>query len=314
MTKQVCIIGGSGFVGRAITREAIRRGYRVSVGCRHPERARALQVDGAVLHKVDLANGNGLHEAIAGAGAVINLVGILFERGRQSFDAIHLHGTERIVAACQATGIKRYVHMSALGGGSNPGSDYARSKGLAEEVVRESDLDWTIFRPSVIYGEGDVFFNRFKFLSSLAPVLPVISGKSRLQPVWVEDVARAFVDALGMNQTIGQSYDLGGPDAYSMHELMQILMGELDRYRLLLPLPSFAAKAGAVAASLLPNPPLTLDQLRMLERDNVVEGEPFPSIFGEAAKVSQVLPTYIHGRQPERLQRQLDQHRTIYRK
>lgn len=314
MSKQVCIIGGSGFIGRAIVRQATSVGYRVTVACRHPERARDLMVNGARLAKVDVTSGDGLQEAVAGQNCVINLVGLLFERGRYSFNAAHVKGTEHVLKACKKAGVTQYLHMSALGAGKVPASLYARTKGEAETRVRQSALNWTIFRPSIVYGEGDSFFNKFKAMTALLPVLPVIAGDTRFQPVWVEDVARAFVFSIGNYRVEGQVYALGGPKSYSFMELMQLLMSALGRSRLLIPVPGFAAKIMAAFMQVLPTPPLTPDQLKLLQHDNVVvDGEPFPSIFGEPAKLEAILPTYIADGQAGRLQKLLNHSRTRYR-
>ncbi len=313
MSKQVCIIGGSGFIGRAIVRQAIGADYRVTVACRHPERARDLMVNGARLVKVDVTTGAGLQEAVAGQDCVINLVGLLFERGRYSFSAAHVKGTEHILQACKEAGVDQYLHMSALGAGKVPASLYSRTKGEAETRVRQSGLNWTIFRPSIVYGEGDSFFNKFKSMTALLPVLPVIAGGTRFQPVWVEDVARAFVSSIGNYHVKGQIYALGGPKDYSFMELMQLLMSALGRCRLLIPVPTFAAKIMATFMQLLPVPPLTPDQLKLLQHDNVVDGESFPAVFGEAANLEAILPTYIALGQAGRLQKLLDNSRTRYR-
>jgi len=314
MPKQVCIIGGSGFVGRAIVRQAISAGYHVTVVCRHPERARDLLVCGVRLVKADITNVKGLTEAVAGSDCVINLVGLLFERGRYSFDASHVKGTENILQACKDEGVSQYLHMSALGAGEIPESRYSRTKGEAETRVRQSGQHWTIFRPSLIYGEGDSFFTKFKSMTRFAPVLPVIAGDTRFQPVWVEDVARAFIESIGNQQVDGNIYTLAGPKSYSFMALMQMLMKSLGRRRLLIKVPSFVAKIMAIFMQLLPVPLLTMDQLKLLQRDNVVDsGEAFPEIFGEAADLEAILSTYIRQGQAGRMQSHLDDSRTRYR-
>ncbi|RMH61901.1 MAG: complex I NDUFA9 subunit family protein [Zetaproteobacteria bacterium] len=314
MEKRLCVIGGSGFVGRAIVRRATRAGYRVTVACRHPEKARHLTVEGVRLVRADIASGKGLDAALRGADAVINLVGVLYEKGRFTFDAVHVHGTEHVLDACAQQGVPRYVHMSALGAGAVPESAYARSKSEAEARVRAANLAWTVFRPSVIYGEHDSFFNRFKAIGAWFPVMPVIAPEMRLQPVWVEDVARAFVRAIEDKRTFGQCFVLAGPKPYTMRALLELLHRELGRRRLLLPLPSLAARLLARLVQWLPVPPLTLDQLALLRHDNVASGEPFPALFGKPAPLEQVLPTYIHGSQREWIQRRLDAARRYYRK
>jgi len=314
MGKRVCIVGGSGFVGRAIVDQAVRAGHQVTVACRHPERARDLLVKGAELVRMDVAEGLGIDEAVEGHDVVVYLVGLLFEKGRQNFTAAHVDGVARVLEACQRAGVKQYLHMSALGAGRVPGSAYAETKAAAESLVQASDLNWTIFRPSIIYGAGDNFFNQFKAMSAMLPVMPVISGATRFQPVWVEDVARAFIQSIGNRHVCSQAYDLGGPKTYSFQSLLELLMAELGRKRIFIPVPGFAAKLMAVFTSILPTPPITLDQLKLLSHDNVVDGEAFPSEFGEAAALERVLPTYIRASRPEQIQHQMDQCRQRYRK
>lgn len=314
MGKRVCIIGGSGFVGRAIVDQAIRAGHRVTVACRHPERARDLLVKGADLARVDVVDGRGIDAAIADHDVVIYLVGLLFEKGNQNFAAAHVDGTARVVESCQRAGIKQYLHMSALGAGKVAESVYAETKASAEALVSGSGLNWTTFRPSIIYGAGDNFFNQFKAMSAILPVMPVISGETRFQPVWVEDVARAFVLSIDNRHVSAQSYNLGGPDIFSFQAMLELLMLELDRKRLFISVPDFAAKLMATVTSALPTPPITLDQLILLGHDNVVDGESFPAVFGKAAALERVLPTYICASQSEQLQQKMDACRQHYRK
>jgi len=314
MAQRVCIIGGSGFVGRVIVRQAIRAGHHVTVACRHPEKARSLIVEGVRLIKADLSDGRGLDDAIAGADCVINLVGLLFERGRYDFDTVHVHGTEHVLAACKRHNVKQYLHMSALGAGTIPASSYSRSKGDAEGYVRQSGMAWTLIRPSIIYGMGDSFFTKFKDMSAMLPMLPVIQPETRFQPVWVEDVARVFVQSIGNRHVHEQTYELAGPKIYSFMDLMTLLMATLQRKRLLLSVPNIFAKLLATISRLLPTPLLTADQLLLLQHDNVATGESFPSQFGQPASLESILPNYISGNQIERLQEHLDDCRTRYRK
>jgi len=314
MGQRVCIVGGSGFVGRSIVDQAIAAGHQVTVGCRHPERARDLMVKGVQMASVDVTDGRGVGAAVADQDVVIYLVGLLFEKGRQNFKAAHLDGVERVLAACQQAGVKQYLHMSALGAGDVVESSYASTKGSAEALVQASELSWTIFRPSIIYGAGDNFFNQFKAMSALLPVMPVISGGSLFQPVWVEDVARAFISSIGNHHVAGQRYDLGGPSTYSFQAMLELLMETLERQRLMVPLPGFAAKLMATFTSVLPTPPITLDQLTLLTHDNIVDGEAFPAQFGCAARLEDILPTYIGNSQSEGWQQHMDACRQHYRK
>lgn len=311
MGKHICIIGGSGFVGRAIVKAAREQGHDITIACRHPERARDLMVEGARLVKADVVDGYGLDEAVQGADCVISLVGILFEKGRQSFEAAHVRGTEHLLAACERAHTPQYLHMSALGADAASASVYARTKAAAEERVQQSGLNWTIFRPSVIYGAGDSFFNRFRQLSTFPLILPVIGGDTRFQPVWVEDVARAFVASIGNRHTTKQTYELGGPKVYTMRELLAMFMQAMGRQRLLLSVPRPVAGIMASLLQFLPTPPLTPDQLRLLQRDNTVDGRAFPKVFGKPAALEEVLPTLLDTRSAH-LQQRLDRHRRYY--
>jgi len=227
---------------------------------------------------------------------------------------VHVHGTEHVLAACKRHNIKQYLHMSALGAGNIPASTYSRSKGAAEGYVRQSGLNWTLIRPSIIYGAGDSFFTKFKDMSAILPIVPVIQPTTHFQPIWVEDVARVFVQCIANRHVSGKTYELAGPNTYSFMELMTLLMTTLQRKRLLLAVPNIAAKLLANISSILPTPPLTTDQLLLLQHDNIINGSAFPPQFGKPANLEAVLPSYINSNQAERLQNHLDQCRTRYRK
>jgi len=312
MAKRICIIGGSGFIGRAITRAARAKGHGVTIGCRHPQKARDMQVEGARLIKVDVTTGRGLDEAVANTDCVINLVGLLFERGSQSFDAAHVDGTKNILKACKKAEVKQYLHMSALGASSSSPSKYARTKAAAETAVKRSKLNYTIIRPSIVFGAGDSFFNKFKQMAALAPALPVIEGGTRFQPVWVEDVARVFVKCIGHRNVKSKAFELGGPEVFTFQELLEMMLQTLGWSRLLLPVPRPIAKLMATFMQLLPTPPLTPDQLTLLQSDNVVKKSGLPSTFGKPAALAEILPTYISGHQVLKLQDRLDHSRRHY--
>jgi len=314
MVQRVCIIGGSGFVGRSIVDQAIAAGHQVRVACRHPERARDLMVKGVEMVGTDVTDGRGIEAAVANQDVVIYLVGLLFEKGKQNFIAAHRDGVERVLNACKQAGVGQYLHMSALGAGNVSESEYACTKAEAEILVRNSELNTTIFRPSIIYGAGDNFFNQFKAMSAALPVMPVISGNSLFQPVWVEDVARAFVSSIGNPHVHSQVYDLGGPKTYSFEAMLKLLMAELGRERVFIPLPTIAAKAMAVFTSIMPTPPITLDQIKLLKHDNVVTGEAFPALFGTPAALEDILPGFIGESQVEGAQIRMNGCRTHYRK
>lgn len=314
MGQRICIIGGSGFVGRAIIHQAVSQGHQVSVACRHPERARSLLLACERVVRADVTDGSGLDDAVAGADVVINLVGLLFEKGRYNFDAAHVQGVEHVLAACNKAGVGQYLHMSALGAGQVEGSKYSMTKAEAEDRVRQADINWTIFRPSIIYGAADSFFNQFKKMSNALPVFPVISWYTRFQPVWVEDVARAFVSSIGNKHVTGREFELAGPKVYRFKQLIELLMATLGRKRMLVSMPDKIAEILAAVTGFLPKPLITKDQLILLKHDNVVQGEAFPEIFGQPAALEDILPTYICGSQTELLQSQMDSSRRHYRK
>jgi len=310
MSKRISIIGGSGFVGRAIARQAVEQGYDVTIACRHPERARDLLVKGMRLVKADVCSGRGLAEAVQGAACVINLVGLLFERGPQNFAAAHVHGTEHVLTACERAGVKQYIHMSALGADLGSQSAYARTKGEAEQRVRTSKLKWSIMRPSVIYGERDSFLNRFRELYAKAPVAPVIGGDTRFQPVWVEDVARAFIASIGKREVNGKIFELCGPETYSLREIIEMMLAGLGWNRLLVSVPMPVAGVMAKFMQLLPTPPLTPDQLILLQKDNVASGkESFPPMFGHPAALPDMLPACLKQDLASSLQEKLNRDR-----
>jgi uncharacterized protein YbjT (DUF2867 family) len=273
--RRVAVIGASGFIGRYIVKRLAARGSVIAAVVRNVDSAKFLQPMGDV-GQIARLGANLLDEArlaaaIAGADAVINLAGILSESGRQRFDAIHHQGPGRLGALAAAAGVKRVVHVSALGADPAAPSAYSRSKAAGEQALRSGFPRATILRPSVVFGPEDDFFNRFARLAQLLPALPLIGGgKTRFQPVYVGDVADAVMAVLDDPATQGQTYELGGPRIYTFKALMAFILAETRRKRLLMPVPWTVARLQGALLQLLPNPPLTLDQVRSLERDNVV--------------------------------------------
>jgi NADH dehydrogenase len=234
--------------------------------------------------------------AVEGADAVINLVGILYESGQQKFDAVHCDGAARIARASASAGVAQLIHVSAIGADSRATSKYARSKGDGEEAVKAAFEKAVILRPSILFGPDDDFFNRFASLARFAPVLPLIGGgATRFQPAYVRDVAEAVVAALNNPDTAGRTYELGGPEIYSFRQLLELLLTVIDRKRLLVPVPFWAAMVKAFFLEFLPVPPLTRDQVRLLRRDNVVtEGVAGFADLGISPTTAEViLPTYL---------------------
>lgn len=275
--NDICVIGGSGFVGRHVVRVLAERGLRVCVPTRDRERAKHL----IVLPTVDVVDANvhddaALAELVGAAGAVINLVGVLHDGGGAAgFGAAHVGLTRRVVAACTAAGVRRYLHMSALGADVNGPSRYQQTKGEAEALVRASALDWTIFRPSVIFGPEDSFLNLFAKLLAVLPVMFLAKAGARFQPVFVEDVAAAFVRAFDDRASFGQAYDLCGPKVYTLRELVALTGVLSGRRRPIIGLPDALSYAQALALEFLPGRLMSRDNLASMTVDNV-SAAPFP--------------------------------------
>jgi uncharacterized protein YbjT (DUF2867 family) len=281
----VVVFGGSGFIGKQVVRALAKRGYRVRIAMRRPHLGAELRVMGDV-GQVQIVQANvrypqSIDAALEDADAVVNLVAVMYERGQQKFETLHVDSAQEIAQAAAKRGIKRIVHMSALGAGPK-GARYARSKYRGERAVLEAAPTATILRPSVVFGPEDNFFNRFAemarnpFLHGMGGFMPLIGGgKTKFQPVFVGDVADAVVAALGKHEAQGRIYELGGPRVYSFKQLMQLVCDETDRHPNMLPLPFFFAHPIGLlvnwAFTLLPwAPPLTGDQVTLLKRDNVV--------------------------------------------
>lgn len=276
--RLITVFGGSGFIGRHLVRRLARAGHRVNVAVRHVEEAKFLKPMGDVGQitpvKADLADAASIAGAIKGADGAVNLVGILYERGSQTFEAIHHEGAAALAVAAKAAGVRRLVQLSAIGADLDSDSDYQRSKAAGEQAVRAAFPDTVILRPSIVFGPEDDFFNRFGALALVAPALPLIGGgHSRFQPVYVGDVADAIVKGLDDGAMAGRTYELGGPRVYSFRDLMEFMLAQTGRRRLLVPLPFLVASIQAFFLERLPKPLLTRDQVKMLRRDNVVSAD-----------------------------------------
>jgi NADH dehydrogenase len=294
------VFGGSGFIGRYIVQRLAKRGWLVRVAVRRPDEALFLKPMGDVGQitpvAANLRHQGSVEAAVAGADAVVNLVGLLYQSGRQRFDAIHVEGARRAAEAAHRAGATRFLHISAIGADPASPAAYGRTKAAGEQAVLAAFPDATIFRPSIVFGPEDSFFNRFAEMARLLPVLPLVGGgRTRFQPVYVGDVADAAMAALESAAARGRTYELGGPRIYSFRELMEILLKEIQRRRLLLPLPFALASLQAAFMELLPVPPLTRDQVRLLKRDNVVSpGMPGLKDLGvEPTALELIIPTYL---------------------
>ena len=299
----VTVYGGSGFLGRHIVRALAKRNYRIRVAVRRPELAGYLQPLGRVgqIHAVqsNLRHAASVETAARDAQVLINLVGILFARGRQRFDAVHAFGAEQVALAANAHGA-RMVHVSAIGADEDSPSAYARSKANAEKLVLAAQPSTIIMRPSIVFGPEDDFFNRFAALARISPALPLIGGGvTRFQPVFVGDVATAIADAVDGKARPATIYELGGPDVRTFKDLMRFVLSTIERKRLLVPLPFFVAKMQAMVLQYLPKPPLTPDQVELLRVDNVVserakvEGRTLQGLSIDPEPIEAIVPSYL---------------------
>ena len=303
----VTVFGGSGFVGRHAVRALASQGWRIRAAVRRPDLAGHLQPMGAVgqIHAVqaNVRFPDSVRRAVEGADAVVNLVGILAKSGRQTFKAVHVAGAGAIAEAAHAAGAGTLVHVSAIGADRRANANYARTKAAGEAAVLEHFPDAVILRPSLVFGPEDQLFNRFAAMAGYAPFLPLIGGgRTRFQPVYAGDVAAAIAAACAGRAKPHTIYELGGPEVVTFRQLLDRTMAWSGRRRLYLRLPFWAAKLGALLTAPLPNRwrPLTVDQVRSLQADNVVgkgaevEGRTLAGLGIEHAQtMAAVVPGYL---------------------
>jgi uncharacterized protein YbjT (DUF2867 family) len=299
----VTIFGGSGFVGTQVVQLLARAGYRIRVAVRRPDLAGHLKPLGAVGQVVpmqaNVRNRDSVQAAVRGASIVINLVAIGIERGKQRFRAVNVMGARNVAEAAKAAGAARLIQMSVLG--ADPGSQslFARSRAMGEAEVRAIFPSAIIFRPSIIFGVGDDFFNLLGSLSRILPVMPLFGGRTRFQPVYVGDVAEAIAEAAMGNAEPGKVYELGGPEILTYRQLVERVLRDTNRRNPLLPLPLGVGKLLAIPMGLLPKPLLTADRVTLLGIDNVVseaaisERRTFAAFAITPRPLDAVLPTYL---------------------
>ncbi len=307
------VVGGSGFVGRYIVRGLARDGWRVRAACRRPDLAGHLQPMGAVGQilpvQANLRYPESIQQAVQGADVVINAVGILAPTGRQTFSAVHAEGARALAKAAREAGAKRFVHVSAIGADPKSRAHYAVTKAEGERAVLEEFPDAVILRPSIVFGAEDEFFNRFAAMAQISPVLPLIGGgRTKFQPVYVGDVAAAAVAAAEGLAKPGTTYELGGPEVLSFRELLDRTQSYCDRRRFYLSMPFWLAKLQALLTWPLPNSlrPVTVDQVRLLQRDNVVsmaadsEGRTLAGLgVSRPHSVDAIVPAYLERFRPK---------------
>ncbi len=300
----VTVFGGSGFLGRHVVRALAKAGWRIRVAVRHPASAYFLLPMGTVgqiqVVKCNARDAGQVAAALKGAQAAINLTGILYQRGAQSFAGLHVEAAANIAEAARAAGAATLVHVSAIGADADSRARYAATKGEGEAAVREAFPDAAILRPSLLFGPEDKFFNKFAWLARLMPALPLVGGgHTKFQPLFVGDAAAAVLKCVEDVSTRAKTYELGGPTVYSFKELMQVVLAQTCRKRLLVPIPFFAAKIKAFflqgSALLGIEPLLTMDQVELLKTDNVVHaGAPGMSELGIApTALEAIVPSYL---------------------
>ncbi|NVD37462.1 complex I NDUFA9 subunit family protein [Ensifer sp. HO-A22] len=307
----VTIFGGSGFVGRHVVRALAKRGYRIRVAVRRPDLAGHLQPLGNVgqisFVQANLRYRKSVDRAVEGSDHVINCVGVLFESGRNTFDAVQDFGARAVAEAARNVGAK-LTHISAIGADAKSESSYARTKGRAEAAIRETLPDAIILRPSIIFGPEDGFFNKFAQMARFAPALPLIGGgNTKFQPVYVTDVAEAVARSVEGKLSAGTIYELGGPDVLTFRECLEIMLQTIDRKRPLISVPfSIASLMGSIA-SMIPfiAPPVTPDQVVLLKSDNIVsakaesEGRTLRGIGITPTMLESILSTYLVRYRPQ---------------
>jgi len=305
----VTIFGGSGFLGRHLVQALAKTGARMRVAVRRPELAGHLRPAGGVGQikavQANIRYPDSLRAPAEGADAVINLVGILAPSGKQSFKAVQDEGARHVAEVARAAGAKMFLHVSAIGADPKSPSVYGRTKAAGEQAVRETFPGAMIVRPSIVFGPEDQFFNRFAALARLLPALPVIGGSTKFQPVFVGDVAKAIVAALRGTAGEGATLELGGPEILTMKEVLERVLAYTMRKRWLVPVPFPLAKLQGALLQFLPNAPLTLDQVRLLQRDNVVseearrENRTLEGLGIEPVSVDAAVPDYLEQYRPK---------------
>eukprot|EP00002_Diphylleia_rotans_P001596 TRINITY_DN10885_c0_g1_i3.p1 TRINITY_DN10885_c0_g1~~TRINITY_DN10885_c0_g1_i3.p1 ORF type:complete len:318 (+),score=68.78 TRINITY_DN10885_c0_g1_i3:51-1004(+) len=295
--KIITVFGGSGFLGRSIVRELSKEGAKVRVFSRTAQKLDAFQGLNVEYVKGNIADSSSVNQSLVGANGAVNLVGLLFEKGSQSFSSIHTQGSTNVADAAAKNGLSSLVHVSAIGADSASDADYARTKREAELAMFKHFPTVAVLRPSIVFGPEDNFFNQFAMLSKFLPTLPLFGGgHSKFQPVYVEDVAKAVSKCISDPESTKQAiYELGGPEVFTFRELMQLTLQYTGRTRILLPIPWPIAQLQGKIFGLMPTPLLTEDQVKMLKKDNIVSSDckTFKDLAINPRRLTEIVPTYL---------------------
>ena len=296
----VVVFGGGGFLGRRLVNSLTAEGMTVRVAVRHPDptriELRSMGFERVTVVPADVRDQASVAAAIAEADAVVNAVSAYIEKGGVTFEAVHVRGAENVAREAAAAGVARLVLVSGIGADPDSSSPYIRARGRGELIVRQAFPGATIVRPGAMFGPGDALFGTLAALARLLPALPLIGGGStRLQPIFVEDVAEAISSILSDLGTVGRTYELAGPKVYTLHALVNMTLQLMGKRRLLVPIPFAVAEVQARLFELLPNPPLTTGQVDLLKTDNVASGAlpGFEDLNIQPKTVEEVIPTYI---------------------
>jgi uncharacterized protein YbjT (DUF2867 family) len=302
--KIVTVIGGSGFIGRHVVRSLAKRGYRVRVACRRPDLAVDVLpygVPGQIAPvQANLRFPDSVAAVCAGSYAVINLPGLLFESGAQNFNAVHAQGAAVAARAAREAGAGVFIQMSAIGADAASPAAYGRTKAEGERLARANFAGAAVLRPSIVFGPEDGFFNKFAEMARFSPALPLVGAESKFQPVYVGDVADAIATLVDRGVADGKTYELGGPEVASFRDLLNFVLEVTYRKRLLVPLPFPVARMMGALTGWLPKPPITMDQVALLERDNTVspaaatEKRDLAGLGITARSFRQIVPGYIY--------------------
>ena len=299
-TKSVTVFGGSGFLGRQIVKHLAEAGYGVRVAVRHPDRATSLAMPGPngriELVQADVWKEATVARAVEGSASVVNTVGHYVEKSGATFDRIHGQGALHVARQAKQAGAERLVHISGVGADPGSPSPYVRARGIGETLVKDAFDDVTILRPSVIFGPGDSFLNTLARMAQRSPIMPLFgTGNTRLQPVFVGNVAEACIRVLADPSTRGRVYELGGPRIYAYRELVRLVRDRVAGRALMVPCPFLAWDILAAAMAVHPNPPLTRDQVTLMKRDNVIDRQAstLDDLGIRPVSVEEALPTCI---------------------